>query len=34
MFLSLIVAPVVYGLFDRGMERLGWNKRQKIELEP
>jgi hydrophobic/amphiphilic exporter-1 (mainly G- bacteria), HAE1 family len=33
MFLSLIVVPVVYGLFDRALEALGLNKREKIELE-
>ncbi len=33
MFLSLIVVPVVYWLFDRGLERLGLGKREKVELE-
>jgi hypothetical protein len=33
MFLSLIVVPVVYWMFDRGIERLGWGKREKVELE-
>jgi HAE1 family hydrophobic/amphiphilic exporter-1 len=32
MFLSLIVVPVVYWMFDRALEKLGWNKREKIEL--
>lgn len=32
MFLSLIVVPVVYWMFDRGLEKLGWNKREKVEL--
>ncbi len=33
MFLSLIVVPVVYWLFDRGIEALGLGKRKKVELE-
>lgn len=33
MFLSLIVVPVVYGLFDKLMEKLGFGEREKIELE-
>ena len=33
MFLSLIVVPVVYWLFDRGLEALGLGKREKVELE-
>ncbi len=33
MFLSLIVVPVVYWMFDRVLEKLGWNERKKIELE-
>ncbi|MCB0577643.1 MAG: efflux RND transporter permease subunit, partial [Saprospiraceae bacterium] len=33
MFLSLIVVPVVYWLFDRALERLGLGKREKVELE-
>jgi multidrug efflux pump subunit AcrB len=33
MFLSLIVVPVVYWMFDRGLERLGFAKKEKIELE-
>ena len=33
MFLSLIVVPVVYWLFDKGLEKLGWEKREKVELE-
>lgn len=32
MFLSLIVVPVVYWLFDKGLEKLGWEKREKVEL--
>lgn len=32
MFLSLIVVPVVYWLFDIGLERLGLGKREKIDL--
>lgn len=33
MFLSLIVVPVVYWMFDRGLERLGLNKKEPIILE-
>ncbi|MBX2893268.1 MAG: efflux RND transporter permease subunit [Saprospiraceae bacterium] len=33
MFLSLIVVPVVYWLFDRGLEKLGLDKKEKVELE-
>jgi hydrophobic/amphiphilic exporter-1 (mainly G- bacteria), HAE1 family len=33
MFLSLIVVPVVYWLFDRGLVLLGLDKKKKIELE-
>ncbi|HRI59830.1 MAG TPA: efflux RND transporter permease subunit [Saprospiraceae bacterium] len=33
MFLSLIVVPVVYWLFDTGLEKLGLGKREKVELE-
>jgi HAE1 family hydrophobic/amphiphilic exporter-1 len=33
MFLSLIVVPVVYWLFDSGIEKMGWGKREKVELE-
>lgn len=33
MFLSLIVVPVVYWLFDRVLEKLGLGKREKEELE-
>jgi Cation/multidrug efflux pump len=32
MFLSLIVVPVVYWVFDRGLEKLGIKQREKIEL--
>lgn len=32
MFLSLVVVPVVYWMFDRAMERLGLGKREKVEL--
>ena len=33
MFLSLIVVPVVYWMFDRLVERLGWGTKEKVELE-
>jgi HAE1 family hydrophobic/amphiphilic exporter-1 len=33
MFLSLIVVPVVYWIFDRGLEKLGLNKQNKIVLD-
>lgn len=33
MFLSLIVVPVVYWLFDTGIEKMGWGKREMVELE-
>jgi len=33
MFLSLIVVPVVYWLFDRGLVMLGLDKKEKIELD-
>jgi HAE1 family hydrophobic/amphiphilic exporter-1 len=33
MFLSLIVVPVVYWLFDKALEKLGLGKREKVELE-
>lgn len=33
MFLSLIVVPVVYGIFENLLEKLGFGKREKIELE-
>jgi hydrophobe/amphiphile efflux-1 (HAE1) family protein len=32
MFLSLIVVPVVYWAFDRGLEKFGIKQREKIEL--
>ena len=32
MFLTLLVVPVIYYLFDRIMERFGWNKKTVIEL--
>ncbi len=32
MFLSLIVVPVVYWMFDRGMEKLGFGRKAKVEL--
>ena len=32
MFLTLIVVPLVYYIFDRVMARFGWDKEQKIEL--
>jgi HAE1 family hydrophobic/amphiphilic exporter-1 len=32
MFLSLIVVPVVYWMFDRGMEKLGIGKGKKVDL--
>ncbi|MBL7776630.1 MAG: efflux RND transporter permease subunit, partial [Saprospiraceae bacterium] len=31
MFLSLIFVPVVYGLFDRALARLGWDKKRVVE---
>jgi HAE1 family hydrophobic/amphiphilic exporter-1 len=31
MFLSLIVVPVVYWMFDRGMEKLGLGKREPVD---
>jgi HAE1 family hydrophobic/amphiphilic exporter-1 len=31
MFLSLIVVPVVYWMFDRGMEKLGLGKKEKVD---
>jgi hydrophobic/amphiphilic exporter-1 (mainly G- bacteria), HAE1 family len=31
MFLSLIVVPVVYGLFDAALERLGWNRKKVVD---
>ena len=33
MFLTLIVVPVVYYLFDLVMARFGWDKETKIDLE-
>ncbi|MCK6693161.1 MAG: efflux RND transporter permease subunit, partial [Thermoanaerobaculia bacterium] len=33
MFLSLIFVPVVYGLFDRGIAYLGWDKKRAVELK-
>lgn len=33
MFLSLIVVPVVYWIFDQGLEKLGLNKKKKIVLD-
>jgi hypothetical protein len=33
MFLSLIIVPVVYGLFDAALERLGLNKKEVIDIE-
>jgi HAE1 family hydrophobic/amphiphilic exporter-1 len=33
MFLSLIVVPVVYWMFDRMLNKLGLDKEEKIELE-
>jgi hydrophobic/amphiphilic exporter-1 (mainly G- bacteria), HAE1 family len=33
MLLSLIVVPVVYWLFERGLALLGFGKKEKIELE-
>ncbi|MBS1569259.1 MAG: efflux RND transporter permease subunit, partial [Bacteroidetes bacterium] len=32
MFLTLLVVPVIYYLFDRIMERFGWNKKTEIIL--
>ncbi|MFZ1664222.1 MAG: efflux RND transporter permease subunit [Flavobacteriales bacterium] len=32
MFLTLLVVPVIYYLFDRIKERFGWNKKTVIEL--
>ena len=32
MFLTLLVVPVIYYLFDRIMERFGWNKKTEITL--
>ncbi len=31
MFLSLIFVPVVYGLFDRLLAKLGWDKKRVVE---
>ncbi|MCC6410714.1 MAG: efflux RND transporter permease subunit, partial [Saprospiraceae bacterium] len=33
MFLSLIVVPVVYWIFDQGAEKMGWNNKKKIVLD-
>lgn len=33
MMLSLIVVPVVYWIFDRGLAKLGFGKREKVEFE-
>jgi len=33
MLLSLIVVPVVYWIFDRGMAKLGFGKREKVDFE-
>ncbi len=33
MFLSLIVIPVIYWAFDRGLAMVGLNKRRKVEFE-
>jgi hypothetical protein len=33
MFLTLIVVPVIYYLFDRILARFGWDKKTVIELE-
>ena len=33
MFLTLIVVPVIYYLFDRILARFGWDKKTHIELE-
>ncbi len=32
MFLSLIVVPVVYWMFDRAMEKLGMGRKEKVDL--
>ena len=32
MFLTLIVVPIIYYLFDRVLAKLGMDKRDKIEL--
>jgi len=33
MLLSLIVVPVVYWMFDRGLARLGWDKVTKVDFK-
>ncbi|MFZ6663460.1 efflux RND transporter permease subunit [Peijinzhouia sedimentorum] len=33
MFLTLIVVPIIYYLFDRVLAKFGWDKSTKIELE-
>jgi hydrophobic/amphiphilic exporter-1 (mainly G- bacteria), HAE1 family len=33
MFLSLIVVPVVYWMFDRALIALGLDQRKKVEIE-
>jgi HAE1 family hydrophobic/amphiphilic exporter-1 len=33
MFLTLVVVPVIYYLFDRVLEKLGKNKKREIILE-
>ncbi len=33
MFLTLIIVPVVYYLFERGLERMGVKKREKVIIE-
>ncbi len=33
MFLSLIIVPVVYGLFDAGLAKMGFGKKKEVDLE-
>lgn len=33
MFLSLIIVPVVYGLFDAALTKMGYNEKKKIDLD-
>ncbi len=33
MFLSLIIVPVVYGLFDAALTKMGYNQKKKIDLD-
>ena len=33
MFLSLIIVPVVYGLFTRTLAKFGWDKKEVVDFK-